>query len=814
MEIRPGHDLGPYQVIAAVGEGGMGVVYKARDPVLDRFVAIKLMRAEAMGSEPSRKRFLREVQTAAKVHHQYVAAVYSAVEVQNGIGLVMEFIDGVLLSEALRDPSTTLEDKFRWALQISKAIEAIHEKGIVHRDLKPANIFVTESRRIKVLDFGVARSDLDMTHAGDGETATHLTTPGVLIGTPAYMSPEQARTDPATSRSDLFSLGVIFFEALTGEHPFRRDSRSALIDAICREEPGSDTARQKLEGLGPVVCQIVYHLLEKDPQRRPQSAAAVVEVFDAIVRDSTAGPEMRRAPPRWKTVALGLSALAVIVAVATTAPRLGSGHRSEGESTARAAPVLVLVHPPQFIGDDEAVASMTGDVLASAIGEDGAIRVVHPERLRHSDESAVAAITRGLTDAAAYSGVWSVRTQIVREGAMTTIVARLFAEGAVEPEVLRVQAPRSIAAVLIMAQKLGLRVRAATSDLAATPLRGETSNSDEALLFHLEARQLSKAGDFQKAIPLLQRCLELDPSFVRARLLLALTYDRAGYQRQARDEVTNAIVRLEELRADSASPLMIEAAALSDLIHLRYAEAEEGYRKLATARPGDPSVLRQLAGALSKVNQFEAALQVMSEALATDPLAPDVLLDRADILTRSGRYDEAASSIDEAERVYSLLGVTGGQGEVALRRAYLLFRRNQRDAAEAEYLRAMEIFNQAGVPVFAAKARRSIGDLQLAKWDLEGAERSYKEVLDVAESAGHFIMVIETKRSLGMLYYRDGRYTLAEQYLAEASEEAVKLGNRDFEMTVLINLASLLNAQAVTPKRFSGPNSPLRSHAE
>lgn len=793
MDIRPGQDIGPYRVLALVGEGGMGVVYKAHDPVLDRAVAIKFMRAEIMGSESARKRFLREVQTAARVHHQYVATVYSALEMDDGIGLVMEFVEGVPLSVALDDASTTTEDKVRWALQTAKALEAIHEQGIVHRDLKPSNLFVSKSRRIKVLDFGVARAGLDPGVTDAAETQTDLTVPGVIIGTPAYMSPEQTKTAPATPRSDLFSLGVILFEALTGEHPFRRETRSETIDAICRAEPGPPEARRRLDEAGPAVARLVLQLLEKDPQKRPESAAAVTATLEAIVRDTTTGADRRRSRTPWARLALAAAALVLVSAAIVLVPRFADRDAESSADVAAVSPALVFVFPPQVVGDSEATGTIAGDVIASALAESGAIRVIHPERLRATSERSEDEIVREFAEAGAYSAVWRARVQIVKEGGAQEFVARL-SEGDQEPEVLRVQAPQTVAASLLLAQKIAWRVQAVDPLDASTRARGESSTSDEALLLHLEARQLSKSGDFQRAIPLLRRSLDLDPSFVRARLLLATTLDRAGYQREARDEVTNALLRIEEMKIDAGAPLAIEAQALTDRVHLRYAEAVEGYRKLAALRPGDPAVLRQLTNLLLLQNKLDEALGTISEAVAVDPLDPESLIARSEAFVRLERYDEASAAIDEAGRVYALLGVTGGQGEVALQRGYLAFRRGQQDDAIAEYTRAVEIFDRAGLTVSAAQARRSIGDMLLAKWDIKGAEQNYRAILPVAREAGHFTMVIETLRSLGMLFYRAGLYEDAERYLLEASEEAVKLGNRDFEMTVLSNLSAMLNA--------------------
>ncbi|MFO0840791.1 MAG: serine/threonine-protein kinase [Gemmataceae bacterium] len=258
--------LGPYRVLSLVGAGGMGVVFRAHDPTLDRVVALKAMLPSLAVSATARERFVREARLAAAIQHDHVVTIFQVGEDRGVPFLAMPFLRGESLDQGLaRRGSLPAPEATRIARQIAEGLAAIHELGLVHRDIKPANVFLEgESSRVKILDFGLARAV-----GGD----VQLTRDGTIVGSPAFMAPEQASRQAVDARADLFSLGCVLYQMLTGELPFEREDALATLLAAQTEPP---TPPRDLCPEVPVeLSELVLRMLEKRPQDRPASARAV-----------------------------------------------------------------------------------------------------------------------------------------------------------------------------------------------------------------------------------------------------------------------------------------------------------------------------------------------------------------------------------------------------------------------------------------------------------------------------------------------------------------------------------------------------------
>ena len=284
ISLSPGTRLGPYEILASLGAGGMGEVYRARDTRLGREVALKILPAEVANDPLRRQRFDLEARAVAALNHPNIVAVY---DVGEGY-IVSELVDG----EPLRGARLGLRKTIEAALQIASGLAAAHDAGIVHRDLKPANILLTRDGRPKILDFGLAKVQATRSAAADA-TVTMRTKAGIVIGTPGYMSPEQVRGLATDHRSDILSFGVILYELLAGRRAFQGETSLETMTAILKQEPP-----ELPETVPAALRQIVAHCLEKDAGKRFQSAHDLRFALSQTVTPS--GSHDRVAVPGWQ----------------------------------------------------------------------------------------------------------------------------------------------------------------------------------------------------------------------------------------------------------------------------------------------------------------------------------------------------------------------------------------------------------------------------------------------------------------------------------------------------------------------------------
>jgi len=278
LALTPGSRLGSYEIVAGIGAGGMGEVYKARDPRLNRLVALKLLPAAAAKDTEHRERFEREAQAVAALNHPGIVTIYSVEQADGQFFLTMELVEGRSLADALPTTGLSLDRVLRIAISVADAMAAAHQKGITHRDLKPGNIMLGENEhagRVKVLDFGLAKLAEAPAPAAGPTTMTALPTApitgeGRILGTVAYMSPEQAEGRPIDARSDLFSLGVILYEMATGQRPFTGDTSISIISSIVKDTPTPVTELNP--ALPRDLGRIIRRALSKDLERRYQTA--------------------------------------------------------------------------------------------------------------------------------------------------------------------------------------------------------------------------------------------------------------------------------------------------------------------------------------------------------------------------------------------------------------------------------------------------------------------------------------------------------------------------------------------------------------
>jgi eukaryotic-like serine/threonine-protein kinase len=315
--LSSGSMLGPYEILSSIGAGGMGEVYRARDPRLGRDVAIKVLPASFSADSDRLQRFAQEARAAAALNHPNILAIFDIGDDHGAPYVVSELLEGETLRDRLRTGPLQPRRAIDFALQIARGLAAAHEKGITHRDLKPENLFITNDGRLKILDFGLAKLTRPE-NSSDSATVQVATEPGLVMGTVGYMSPEQVRGKNADARSDLFAFGAILYEMLSGKRAFHGDTPADTMSAILKEDPPqvSETGRTVPPGLE----RIVNHCLEKTPAQRFQSASDVafnLEALSEVTSSSKAGIQPIQTPARGWVRPLLFAAVLIAACAAT-----------------------------------------------------------------------------------------------------------------------------------------------------------------------------------------------------------------------------------------------------------------------------------------------------------------------------------------------------------------------------------------------------------------------------------------------------------------------------------------------------------------
>jgi serine/threonine protein kinase len=605
-----GKRLGPFEIVAPLGAGGMGEVYRARDTRLGRDVALKLLPEELANSPDRLARFEREARTVAGLAHPNIVMLLS-IEEHDGVRfLVLELLEGRDLTAVVAPGGLPIAQVLDLAIPIADALVAAHEKGIVHRDLKPANVMLTREGRIKVLDFGLAK---DMGVDAQATVAATLTELGQVMGTIAYMAPEQIRGETVDARSDLFSFGILVYELATGKRPFAGATPADVTSAILRDPPGA------MGSLPAGLERIVERLLAKNPRERFQTALDVLNELKHVGRGTPS-----RTP----------SQEVVSIAVLPFANRSGSA-------------------------DDEYFAEGLADELLGVLGRIRGLRVAartSSARLKGEDPSSVG---RTLNVAAVLEGSVRKAGNRVRIAVQLVNVADGFQVWSETydrtlDDIFAVQ--DDIAQSVVKELRQQLLGEADDSDASrgvkaevARAVQGRTANPEAHRLL-LQARHMieSRRNDqFDRAIGLLERALELDPEFAPAYATLSQIHAwRADSLSESREE-ERALTRSNLERALALEPDLAEAHILSAwvtyAIDLNWKAGWAAAQRALELGPNDSRVLR-IAGMIARSGRLPEAHDLAQRSLEADPVSSLAHHFAGHLESILGRHERRAST--------------------------------------------------------------------------------------------------------------------------------------------------------------------------
>ena len=671
-----GRRFGKFEITGRLGEGGMGVVFEARDEELDRKVALKMLPAETANDPHRLERFRREARAVASLNHPNIVTIYGIESAGDRHVLVMERIDGESLDKRIPTGGMPQSEIFDIAIPVAEALAAAHAGGVVHRDVKPSNVMITRDGHVKVLDFGLAKVAVpdDPAEGSATEIATRtgaLTGEGVVVGTAPYMSPEQLKGGNVDERSDVFSLGVVLYEMATGKKPFDGRSGIEVASSILKDipAPASDVRADLPRHLG----RIIEQCLQKNPDDRFQTARDVRNQLASLKRETDSqlsqpsAPAMAPAPASNRTWILGAVAVMILGLGGFALWRvIGPGSEETAAATRPAGEIKIVVLPFENLGapDDEYFTDGMTDEITSRLAAIDGLAVIsrtsamqfkgnRPSLEAIAEEFGVAYVLEGTVRWASRSGGES-RVRIIPSLVRVSDDVGVWSEtfDAVLADIFEVQS--EIAKQV--SGELGVALLA-TAGGASRPT--ESLEAYDAYLrgndYYNRGAELISVDDYKIAAQMFEEAVRLDPDFAEAQARLSLThgalYSRStGLGDGARERLVAA--RTAAARALALDPdLALAHHARGNLYMADERDPEralEQYRLALESQPSNAEVYESISKAQQDLGLWDEGLASMRKAMELNPRLGRLPCQTGGICLALRRYDEAAQHHERA----------------------------------------------------------------------------------------------------------------------------------------------------------------------
>jgi len=766
-----GTQLGAFEITEVIGRGGMGVVYKGHDTRLDRPVAIKSLPPELINNATARTRFMREAKLLASLSHPNIGVIYDIIEPTEGKAyLVLEYIPGKTLAERITEGQFKLQEALTIALQIAEAVTTAHEHDVIHRDLKPGNIKITPDGRVKVLDFGLAKS----LGSEPSEKPTTITQPGRLMGTPAYMSPEQARGKPTDKRSDIWSFGCLLYEMLTGRIPFEGETVSDTLANVLQKEPNWQALPQNT----PANIQVLLRrCLEKEPLRRFRDLGdAAIEISETLSKPSSTTPVKSR------TVVMIISAASILIIFAVT---VWFALTKKAQPSSAEIRLVVLPFENQDSAEEEYFADgITDEITArlacihgfAVISRQSAMQYKGEDKNTRqiAEELNIDYILEGTVQRERPSDPNSrvkIRPQLIRAADDTHVWANIYENDM--SEVFQLQSD--------VAEHVAQALDITLLEPERRTLASEPTKNTEAYEYYLRGNEYLRIGcrteqenDLRIAIGMYEKAVKLDPEFALAWAKLPRPHVRMYWWYHDRSKERLATAKEAIDKAFQLNPELPEAhLALGHYYyhgHLDYDRALEEFAIVRKSQPNNSDLLRFIGYVQRRQGKFEEALANIKRASELDPLS-------VRSIQQVGVTFELLRKYAEAERYFNravLLSpdwpaINAGKAKLYLRWEGSIVKARAVVEEALENIKSAEdpgIVNLlVNIDVYDKNYQEALDRLFLKSEDIDDQFNFIPKALRCAQIAGYM-----NKKELAKKYYEEARSVL-ESKVQEQPED-------------------------------------------